>query len=127
MPVSRSGGECMIRIVLALSLMVASVGAAAVDWPWSAAAPERLAWCKGFVVGGLHSQQAADVQRTELWLAWNYLIRSGAVDHGADTEDYAAGRARITEDMDGAAVQSALDEADGECGLGRSGRQVTGW
>ncbi len=117
----------MIRILLAASLLVGSVHAAAFNWPWSDTPPEELAYCKGFVIGGLSSDKPADVYRTELWLAWNYLVRAGAVDHSDDVAGFKNGRGRIDESMDAAAVRTVLDDADGECGLGRSGRQVTGW
>ena len=119
--------EAMIRNFAVAALMLVSSGVSALNWPWSDTPEERLAYCKGFVTGGLASNQAAEVQRTQLWLAWSYLIRSGAVDHSADIAGYDAGRARFPEELDAASVSAMLDDAIGECGLGRKGRQVTGW
>lgn len=117
----------MKRILATAGLLLCSTGAAAWDWPWNDAPPERLAYCKGFVVGGLASYQSVDTYRTDLWLAWNYLIRAGAVDHSGAVAEYEAGRAQLDASMDAAAVRAVLDDASGECGLGRSGWQVTGW
>ena len=117
----------MIRIFAVAALMLVSGSVSAFNWPWSDTPEERLAYCKGFVTGGLASNQAAEVQRTQLWLAWSYLIRSGAVDHSADIAGYDAGRGQFPAGLDAASVTALLDDASGECGLGRRGRQVTGW
>ena len=117
----------MIRTIAMATLMLISGSVSAFNWPWSDTPEDRLAYCKGFVVGGLASNQSTEVQRTDLWLAWSYLIRSGAVDHSADVAGYEAGRAQFPEGLDAASVSALIGDAEGECGLNRSGRQVTGW
>jgi hypothetical protein len=119
----------MSRYLLALSLFIASitlsVGATAANWPWEES-PVDLEYCTGLVVGGLDSRDLGGASRTDLWLAWSYLVRSGAV-HIDHATDFATGREQFSNSLDNATVQANLDEADGSCGLGRSGRQVTGW
>lgn len=117
----------MRKLLFALALVLVSARAAAFGWPWQALPEERLLWCKGLIAGGLSSNQTAAVQRTDLWLAWSTLIRAGAADHSAAAEGYAAGRARFDGVANQAAVRALLDEARDDCGLGRFGRQITGW
>ena len=117
----------MIRFTLAFVLAVTAISAGATNWPWQDAPEERLDYCKGFVVGGLASTQPAGNQRTDLWLAWNYLVRSAGVDDVTGTSEYESGREQFSGNLDAGAVQSLLEQNDGSCGLGRSGHQITGW
>ncbi|MEZ5503423.1 MAG: hypothetical protein R3E50_12525 [Halioglobus sp.] len=118
----------MTRLLLACILSLSAAGAFAVDWPWQdaplAKPPE---YCKGLVVGGLLSKQVSGMSRTDLWLAWSYVIRSGALGHKDAVDDYRAGLQQFESAPDAAAAQSILQQADGECGLGRTGLQITGW
>jgi hypothetical protein len=118
----------MTRILLALILGLTSVSASAVDWPWDAQATgESPEYCKGLVVGGLASRQLRGMSRVDLWLAWSYVIRAGALNYKVATEEYLAGLAQLQNAPDAASAESTLQLAQGDCGLGRSGRQITGW
>ena len=117
----------MIRFPLILVLTVTATSASAVNWPGQNSPVERPNYCKGFVLSGLSSTQAAGSSRTSLWLAWNYLIRSTPVGESYASDDFNAGHAQFTAMLDSADATSILDDADGTCGLGRSGLQVTGW
>jgi len=118
----------MKRFVLPSLLALACMRATALDLPWQApAGAEQPQFCRGFVVGGLDSKLVGGGSRTELWLAWNYLIRSGAPEPGAASGDYQAGREAFRNAADAAAADAILQNAAGTCGLGRSGHQVTGW
>ena len=117
----------MTRFALVFVLAVTATSAAAANWPWQEAPEERLDYCKGFVVGGLASTQVAGNQRTDLWLAWNYIIRSAGVDHVMGSSDYQEGREQFTGSADATALRSMIEQADGTCGLGRSGVQITAW
>lgn len=86
-----------------------------------------MEYCKGLVTGGLSSQLTAGEQRSDLWLAWNYLIRTGGVGHSAAPEQFAQGHAVLTEAADADTATARLDEFARECGLNRSGMQVTGF
>ena len=108
----------MIRFTLAFVLAVTAISAGATNWPWQDAPEERLDYCKGFVVGGLASTQPAGNQRTDLWLAWNYIIRSSE-DPGAANDDYRQGRAHFDSLAQAANVQGMLEEADSTCAMGR--------
>jgi len=118
----------MTRILLALTLTLAAASAGATTWPWqepvSKAPPE---YCKGLVIGGLSSRQVSGTSRTDLWLAWNYVIRSGALDPAVAASEYQQGRAQFDQVADAAAASAVLQNSDGDCGLGRSGHQITGW
>lgn len=117
----------MIRILFALILTAGASSVHASGWPWQKQTDESLAYCQGFVVGGLASSHMEGVSRTDLWLAWNYIIRSGQVDPAAASDEFNAGRDKMSPAIDAAAQQASLEEAYGSCGLGRSGHQVTGW
>jgi len=117
----------MSRYLLALTLIVTFSGnAAAANWPWEDSPGEDLEYCTGLVVGGLDSRVPGGASRTGLWLAWSYLVRSGAV-HIEHADQFGQGREKFSSDLDNATILANLDEADGSCGLGRSGRQITGW
>jgi hypothetical protein len=108
----------------------AAMNAVALDLPWEqqSANGKTPQYCTGFVVGGLASKQVGGDLRTDLWLAWNYVIRGGAIAHkGQVPEEFAAGRAQFQTVADNSAAENLLEQADGNCGLGRSGHQITGW
>ncbi len=114
--------------LLILALTLSTARASALDWPWQATAAGQVPeYCKGFVVGGLGSKQVSGMSRTDLWLAWNYVIRSGALDQTAASEQFHAGLAQFQDAPDTASAASILQQADGSCGLGRNGHQITGW
>lgn len=118
----------MTRFALPLILALTAVNAAAMDLPWQDAAPvEQPQYCRGFVIGGLDSKLVSGMSRTDLWLAWNYLIRSGALEQSASAGDYQAGREAFSSASDATAAETVLQDADRNCGLGRSGHEVTGW
>lgn len=118
----------MIKTLSALMLALATASASAVNCPWQdATVNEPLEYCKGFVVGGLASKQVAGMSRTDLWLAWSYVIRSGGLDHSAAENEYQAGREQFQSTPEAATAESILQKAEGDCGLGRTGLQITGW
>lgn len=116
------------RIALPFIFALTAANTIAMDLPWQDTAPvEQPQFCRGFVVGGLDSKHVSGMSRTELWLAWNYLIREGALEQGAAAGDYPAGRQAFQNAVDSAAADAIVSDADGTCGLGRTGHQVTGW
>ena len=129
MKVNSQQGARMTRTILAVLLVLAATRASALDWPWQNPVAEQQApeYCKGFVVGGLGSKQVSGMYRTDLWLAWSYIIRSGALNQTAATEEFQTGLAQFQQAPDAAAAQTIVQQADGACGLGRTGLQITGW
>lgn len=118
----------MKRIFLILILAATTGVANASGWPWQDSKQDDLDFCTGLVVGGLASDRMEGVSRTDLWLAWGYLIRSaGALNHDSSTADFTAGRDQFSDTVDATAQLANLDDADGSCGFGRSGHQITGW
>ena len=118
----------MTRILLVLFLMLSAASAGATTWPWEEPTPdEPPQYCKGLVVGGLASKATSGMSRTELWLAWNYVIRSSNMDQTVAVNEYQEGLQKFQNVADATAAASILQQADGECGLGRSGHEVTGW
>ena len=119
----------MNRTMLAVLLTLLATHASALEWPWEAPVVTQQApeYCKGFVVGGLESKQVSGVDRTDLWLAWSYNIRSGALNQTADTNGFQSGLEKFQNTADGATANAIVQQADGECGLGRTGLQITGW
>jgi hypothetical protein len=121
-------GFFMNRTLLALIFSLTSASASATNWPGqdsSAEAPSD--YCIGLLVGGLASNQVAGMSRTDLWLAWSYVIRSGALNQSTGIKEYKSGQEQFQNAPDAAAAESVLQNAQGECGLGRTGHQVTGW
>ena len=117
----------MTRFAPLLVFALAAAQAHALDLPWEDPAPvEQPQYCKGFVVGGLDSKLVSGMSRTDLWLAWNYLIREDAPAQGA-AGDYTAGRQAFQNAADPASADAIVADASGSCGLGRTGFQVTGW
>ncbi|MCB1704479.1 MAG: hypothetical protein KDI17_06435 [Halioglobus sp.] len=118
----------MSRIVLAFILTFTAAGAGAVNWPWQDPAPEEpLPYCKGFVVGGLASKAASGNTRTDLWLAWNYVIHAAPLEESVSSEEFQAGRQQFQQVADATAAAELVQNTDGNCGLGRSGHEITGW
>jgi hypothetical protein len=118
----------MTRALMSFILVLAATSAGATTWPWQAPADGQAPeYCKGLVVGGLGSHQVSGMSRTDLWLAWNYVIRSGALDQTAAASEFQAGLAQFQNAPDAASAASILQQADGSCGLGRTGHQITGW
>jgi hypothetical protein len=118
----------MTRALLTLILALAAASASAVDWPWqNPALGKPPEYCKGFLAGGLASKQVEGMSRTDLWLAWNYVIRSGALDQTAAANELQTGLEQFQNVADAATAESILQQADGDCGLGRTGLQITGW
>ena len=113
-------------VTLMLTCAVNSAGATDIASLNSATA-ETPAYCKGLVIGGLASREVTGAERTKLWLAWNYVIRSGALHDDATKGEYQAGWDQFQDIQDIAGAESVMKKADGECGLGRTGRQITGW
>ena len=118
----------MNRALITLILLLASAAASAVEWPWQdPAVGKPPEYCKGLVVGGLGSRQVEGMSRTDLWLAWSYVIRSGGLHQRAATSEFQAGFEQFQTVADAAAAESILQQAHGNCGLGRTGLQITGW
>ena len=118
----------MTRIVFPLLLALNVASAVAFDLPCQEATPgEPPQYCRGFVAGGLASKQVSGSTRTDLWLAWSYAIRSGALQQSASADEYQTGLARLQNVPDAAAATEILQNANGQCGLGRTGHQITGW
>ena len=117
----------MTRFLFVLILTVATASSNAARWPWQDSPEEPLDYCQGFVVGGLASSQTQGQSRTSLWLAWNYIERSLAPDHSPVVAEYQAGRGEFLQITDAGNALSLLEKADGTCGLGRSGHQISGW
>lgn len=115
-----------MAFAMTIALTATASSASAANWPWEETPGDDLEYCTGLVVGGLSSTAVAEADRTQLWLAWRYLVRSGAV-HVDNGDAFQEGRAKFATSLDAAAIQANLDDADGSCGLGRSGRQITGW
>lgn len=118
----------MNRTLIAFMLYLTCISVSAENWPWQGSAAEVPSdYCMGFVVAGLGSNQVGGMSRTDLWQAWSYLIRSGALGHVAETNEYESGQEQFQNAPDAVAAESILQEAQGDCGVGRTGHQITGW
>jgi hypothetical protein len=118
----------MNRLALVLLAAMGTAPVIAMDLPWQEQpAEQHPQYCRGFVVSGLDSKLVSGGSRTDLWLGWNYLIREGAAPQGSPADDYQAGRAAFNQAADTEAANALVRNAYGDCGLGRSGHQVTGW
>ena len=118
----------MKKFVYTTLLALAFSNTATAALPWQdqvqGQSPE---YCMGLVVGGLASNKVGGMSRSELWQAWSYLIRGGALDHVTGSNEYKSGLAQFQNAANADAAESVLQDAMGDCGLGRSGYQITGW
>ncbi len=118
----------MKKIFITTFLSLACANAGAVNWPGQATNPgQSWDYCMGLVLGGLDSNKVGGMSRSELWQAWSFLIRSGALEQISPTDDYKAGLARFGEATDADSAETILEDVMGECGIGRTGHQITGW
>lgn len=118
----------MKKIVLSTVLALSCSGVMASSLPWQETAlGQSPEYCMGLVVGGLASNKVGGMSRSELWQAWSYLIRGGALNHVIASDEYNSGLALFHDAADTDSAESVLQEAMGNCGLGRSGLQITGW
>ena len=119
----------MMKWLPAVVLSLSAATAGAFELPWDQpASGKSLQYCTGFVVGGLTSKQVASTSRTDLWLAWNYIIRNGAIaELGSAPAEFQEGNAQFQTVADSTVGNDIVQQADGNCGLGRSGHQITGW
>ena len=118
----------MKKLLPALLLCAACSNTSASDWAWGTYSDTSSTdFCVGFVVGGLASYQVSGMSRTELWQAWSYLIRSGAMSEIDIDDDFKVGKAKFDNAPDASAAAIVLEDQQGDCGLGRSGHQITGW
>jgi len=118
----------MHKYLAALLLSLACAGANAAAWPWQDSSHgESWDYCMGLVLGGLASNKVSGMSRSELWQAWSYLIRSGAMAQISPTDAFNTGLSQFQVAADAASAEAALQDAKGDCGIGRSGHQITGW
>jgi len=118
----------MHRMLAAVILSLACTSAGAATWPWGdSSLVESWDYCMGLVVGGLASNKVGGMSRSELWQAWSYLIRSGALDQISPTGAYQTGLSRFQDTTNADAAEAVLRDARGDCGIGRTGHQITGW
>jgi hypothetical protein len=118
----------MTKFVLSTLLALSLNSAATAGLPWlDRATGQSPEYCMGLVVGGLASNKVGGMSRSELWQAWSYLIRGGALDHVTASDEYKSGLAQFQGAPDPDAAESSLQQAMGSCGLGRTGHQITGW
>jgi hypothetical protein len=110
----------MFRFLLAPILALTACSASAANWPWQDPPEERLDYCKGFVISGLASSDMESRSRVNLWLAWNYIIRTTEDGAGATGPDFQLGRDQFKTLADADNITAILEEADSTCAFGRS-------
>ena len=108
----------MTRILLVLTLTISAATVTAADWPWQDEPEERLDYCKGFIVGGLVSEQVAGADRVSLWRAWSYLIRSDSAEPTLAATEYLAGQEQFKSNLESGSAQSVMEQANGSCRRG---------
>ena len=117
----------MRKTIIAAFLLVSAQSGMAFEWPWSVTDIEKVEYCKGLLTAGLASPVPAGDDRTELWLGWNHLVRDAGVGYEKNPEQFRLGREAFASVQSQEDLQVVLQQGRGECGLGRSGIQVTGF
>jgi len=117
----------MIRFLFIFMLSLSAAHASAYNWPWQDIPEQRLDYCSGFILSGLSSTAVEGTSRTDLWLAWNYILSLKTIGQTDSQDEYDAGHGQFTDQLSVADAQAIVEQADGSCGLGRHGLQVTGW
>lgn len=110
----------MPRFALVLLLVTASTNALAWQLPWQEPPPERIDYCRGFLLKGLGAFPVEGLSRTQLWLAWNEVINATSLERDRKLEEVAAGKEFFTSMLDSGNIQAILDEADTTCAMGTS-------
>ena len=55
------------------------------------------------------------------------MIQSDPLKQSLGSEEFQAGRQQFQQVADAAAAKALVEKTDGNCGLGRSGHEITGW
>ena len=109
-------------------LLALCSNASAANWPWQNAPAARPSdYCIGFLVGGLASDKVTGMSRTALWLGWSDAIRAGALEQTSGVTGYLAGQAAFDNLADANAAAAVVQQTAGNCELGKTGHQITGW
>ena len=117
----------MCRIIVAALFLASANVSMAFDWPGAEPKIDEVEYCKGLLTAGLSSRTPAGDQRTELWLGWNHLVRDAGVGYEKNPEQFRLGREGFADADSQEAVEDILQQGRRDCGLGRSGLQVTGF
>jgi hypothetical protein len=106
--------------LLVLSIALLCLPAQAIDWPWQEEGEVRYDFCRGFTVASLNQSELGELSRTNLWLAWNYIVRQGPASLSLDAPDYISGMDQFTALVGSGDMQAIETIADGDCALGRN-------
>jgi hypothetical protein len=110
----------MARFALIVLLFTASSSALAWQLPWQEKPPERIDYCRGFLLKSLGAFPVEGLSRTQLWLAWNEVINATSLERERKMDEVDAGKAFFTSNLDSGNIQAILDEADTTCAMGTS-------
>lgn len=110
----------MARFALIFLLVSASANTLAWQFPWQEPPPERIDYCRGFLLKGLGEFPVEGLSRTQLWLAWNEVINATSLERDRKMDEVEAGKAFFTSMLDSGDIQAILDEADTTCAMGTS-------
>ena len=110
----------MSRFILVLLLFTGSSSALAWQLPWQETPPERIDYCRGFLLKSLGAFPVEGLSRTQLWLAWNEVINATSLERARNMDEVDAGRAFFTSNLDSGNIQAILEEADTTCAMGTS-------
>ena len=105
---------------LVLIIALVCLPAQAIDWPWQEQGEVRYDFCRGFTVASLNQSELGELSRTNLWLAWNYIVRQGPDALSLEAPDYLAGLEQLSSLVSSGDMQGIETIADGDCALGRN-------
>lgn len=106
----------MKRLILVLAVIALPVQA--FEWPWQQPADTNYSYCKGFVIAGLGEFPVEKLSRTQLWLSWNAINRTGTSGDNLNQADFQAGKDNFANLLSAGDLDNLRQIANRDCDLG---------
>ena len=120
-------GNLMKKVLATTLLALATAIPQANAWFREHMSVDRKDYCTGFIMAGLSSHEVYANDRTDFWLAFNYLVRLNTEVGIISDPEFQQGQQSFAAATSQKAVNQLVADTDTDCGRGRSGHQVTGW
>jgi hypothetical protein len=105
------------RLAIVLSIVAANLLA---SLPVSAAKEERYSYCHGYIKKALGALPIEELDRRDMWLAWNVTVKKALIEGEVNKERYQAGRDDFSRQLASNNVAAMEDVVEGECELGQN-------
>jgi hypothetical protein len=103
---------------LSLSALVLSTALAA--GPVTAADNTSYSFCHGYIKKALGELPIKQLDRNDMWLAWNVTVKKAIIESELNKDRYQAGRDAFSQQMAAGNITAMEDVVGGECELGKN-------